>query len=95
MWDALSLDVQLAICQWKSTHYEMVRDDLRKSVGKILIHPAMRCSEAKLAKVSPFGATRINLRFWSDPKKGIEVTGDFSRVAMRIAIHNCPALLGN
>jgi len=48
MWDALSLDVQFAICLWKSNHYETVRDDLRKSVGKILIHPAMRCSEAKL-----------------------------------------------
>jgi predicted NAD-dependent protein-ADP-ribosyltransferase YbiA (DUF1768 family) len=48
-WDALSLDVQFAICQWKSSQYETVRDDLRKSIGKILIHPALRCSEAKLA----------------------------------------------
>lgn len=45
-----------------------------------------RCSEAKLAKVSPFGATRINLRFSSEPKKGIEDTGDFSRIARRLRI---------
>jgi hypothetical protein len=56
---------------------------------------SLRCSEAKLAKVSPFGATRINLRFWSEPKKGIEDTGDFSRIALRITITIAAAFLGN
>jgi predicted NAD-dependent protein-ADP-ribosyltransferase YbiA (DUF1768 family) len=49
MWGALSFDVQFAICQWKAGRYETVREDLRRSAGKILVHPAMRCSEAKLA----------------------------------------------
>ena len=48
-WGALSLDVQFAICQWKASRYETVRDDLQRSEGKILVHPALRCSEAKLA----------------------------------------------
>lgn len=48
-WGALSLVVQFDICEWKSSRYETVRDDLLRSAGKILIHPALRCSEAKLA----------------------------------------------
>ncbi len=48
-WRALSLDVQFAICQWKAGRYETVREDLLRSAGKIPVHPAMRCSEAKLA----------------------------------------------
>jgi predicted NAD-dependent protein-ADP-ribosyltransferase YbiA (DUF1768 family) len=51
-WGALSLDVQFAICQWKAGRYETVREDLLRSAGKILVHPAMRCSEAKLASAS-------------------------------------------
>ena len=34
---------------WAPAQYETVRDDLRKSAGKILTHPALRCSEATLA----------------------------------------------
>jgi predicted NAD-dependent protein-ADP-ribosyltransferase YbiA (DUF1768 family) len=48
-WDTLSLDVQFTICEWKACQYAKVRDDLIASAGKILIHPAMRCSDAKLA----------------------------------------------
>ena len=29
-------------------NYEVVREDLQKSKGKILVHPALRCSEDKL-----------------------------------------------
>lgn len=48
LWDTLSIDVQKEICKYKYENYEQVRDDLIKSKGKILIHPAMRCSEEKL-----------------------------------------------
>ena len=47
-WESLSMHVQLEICEWKLEHHAMVRADLLSSRGKILIHPALRCSEAKL-----------------------------------------------
>jgi predicted NAD-dependent protein-ADP-ribosyltransferase YbiA (DUF1768 family) len=47
-WESLSMRVQLEICEWKLQHHAMVRADLLSSRGKILIHPALRCSEAKL-----------------------------------------------
>ena len=48
-WDSVSMDVQFEICRWKFDHHAIVRDDLMNTKGKILIHPALRCSEAKLA----------------------------------------------
>lgn len=48
LWYSLSIDVQNEICKYKYDNYEDVRNDLEKSKGKILIHPAMRCSEEKL-----------------------------------------------
>jgi predicted NAD-dependent protein-ADP-ribosyltransferase YbiA (DUF1768 family) len=48
LWYSLSIDVQKEICKYKYDNYEEVRGDLVKSKGKILIHPAMRCSEEKL-----------------------------------------------
>ena len=48
LWHTSSIDVQKEICKYKYDNYEEVRDDLIKSKGKILIHPAMRCSEEKL-----------------------------------------------
>ena len=48
LWITISIDVQRKICLWKFNNYEEVREDLLKSVNKILIHPAMRCSEEKL-----------------------------------------------
>jgi len=47
-WDSLSITVQKEICKYKYENYEEVRHDLKKSAGKILVHPAMRCSEEKL-----------------------------------------------
>lgn len=44
-WDRISIEVQNEICKWKYDHYEEVRMDLENSKGKILVHPAMRCSE--------------------------------------------------
>ena len=49
----LSLEVQEKICMYKMNNYEKVREDLKKSMGKILVHPAMRCSIEK-----------IHSRFW-------------------------------
>jgi predicted NAD-dependent protein-ADP-ribosyltransferase YbiA (DUF1768 family) len=48
-WESISMDVQFEICQWKFRNHENVRDDLLNSKGRLLIHPALRCSEAKLA----------------------------------------------
>ena len=48
LWNSLSVDVQREICDWKFDNYEEVRNDLVKSGTKILVHPALRCSEAKL-----------------------------------------------
>ena len=40
--------MQREICDWKFDNYEEVRNDLVRSGTKILVHPALRCSEAKL-----------------------------------------------
>ena len=48
LWASISIDVQHKICSWKVNNYEEVRKDLLKSENKILIHPAMRCSQDKL-----------------------------------------------
>jgi len=53
-WHSISIDVQHSICNWKSANYEEVREDLLKSGNKILIHPAMRCSDEKLEKTRPW-----------------------------------------
>jgi predicted NAD-dependent protein-ADP-ribosyltransferase YbiA (DUF1768 family) len=47
-WNILSIDVQYEICNYKINNYSEVREDLKKSENKILIHPAMRCSEEKV-----------------------------------------------
>jgi predicted NAD-dependent protein-ADP-ribosyltransferase YbiA (DUF1768 family) len=48
LWDNVSRAVQKEICEYKFRLYEEVRNDLLKSENKLLIHPAMRCSEEKL-----------------------------------------------
>jgi predicted NAD-dependent protein-ADP-ribosyltransferase YbiA (DUF1768 family) len=48
LWDNISRIVQKEICDYKFRLYEEVRNDLLKSGNKLLIHPAMRCSEEKL-----------------------------------------------
>jgi predicted NAD-dependent protein-ADP-ribosyltransferase YbiA (DUF1768 family) len=50
LWNNISIDVQNEICIYKWKNVEEVRNDLVKSMGKILVHPAMRCSEEKLKK---------------------------------------------
>lgn len=48
LWSKISIDVQIEICKYKYDHYDIVREDLHKSRGNILIHPAMRCSDEKV-----------------------------------------------
>jgi hypothetical protein len=50
LWYDESIGVQNEICKYKYKfdNYEEVRNDLSKSKDKILIHPAMRCSEDKI-----------------------------------------------
>jgi predicted NAD-dependent protein-ADP-ribosyltransferase YbiA (DUF1768 family) len=43
-WSLISIEVQAKICKWKFDAYEEVRSDLLKSGDKLLIHPALRCS---------------------------------------------------
>lgn len=62
LWHILSINVQKDICKYKYDNYAEVRDDLLKSKGKLLIHPAMRCSEEK-----------VKTRLWEG--KGIVVDG--------------------
>ena len=50
LWINISIDVQHKICDWKFNNYDEVKNDLLKSENKILIHPAMRCSQEKLEK---------------------------------------------
>jgi predicted NAD-dependent protein-ADP-ribosyltransferase YbiA (DUF1768 family) len=49
-WADICAQVQSEICSWKIQNYEEVRTDLTNSGSKILIHPALRCSEEKLEK---------------------------------------------
>lgn len=48
LWHKESINVQTEICNYKFNNYEVVRNELIASKGKILIHPAMRCSEEKV-----------------------------------------------
>jgi predicted NAD-dependent protein-ADP-ribosyltransferase YbiA (DUF1768 family) len=52
----------MEICKYKFENYEEVREELVKSRGRVLIHPAMRCSEEK-----------VRTRLWDG--KGIVVDG--------------------
>lgn len=48
LWDEISIEVQIDICTYKYNTYEEVREDLKNSGNKILIHPALRTSEEKV-----------------------------------------------
>jgi len=63
LWYRLSINVQIEICKYKYDNYEEVREELVKSKGKVLIHPAMRCSEEK-----------VKSRLWEG--KGVVVNGN-------------------
>ena len=44
LWNRVGIVIQKKICSYKYKNYEVVRDVLDGSRGKVLIHPAMRCS---------------------------------------------------
>jgi hypothetical protein len=48
LWYNLSIDLQIEISRYKYENYEEVKEELVKSQGKVLIHPAMRCCEEKV-----------------------------------------------
>jgi predicted NAD-dependent protein-ADP-ribosyltransferase YbiA (DUF1768 family) len=48
VWSQLSIDVQKEICSWKIKNNETVKQDLLKSGTRLLVHPALMCSEEKL-----------------------------------------------
>ena len=60
-WKTISIEVQKEICKYKFDNYSEIRDDLKKSGDKILIHPAMRCSDINM-----------NTRFWEGRVKEME-----------------------
>lgn len=60
LWEQLKIDVQKEICEYKFENYEQVRIDLLNSGHKILIHPALRCSEEKLKNNDWCGKAIIN-----------------------------------
>ena len=48
VWSELGIEVQREICRYKFVNYDRVRSDLILSVGRVLIHPAMRCGDDKV-----------------------------------------------
>lgn len=60
LWDQLKIDVQKEICEYKFENYQEVKNDLRNSGNKILIHPALRCCEEKLKNNDLCGKAVIN-----------------------------------
>lgn len=62
LWSSISINVQTDICKFKMENYEEVRQDLLKSKDKVLVHPALRCSEENLKE-----------RIWEG--KGVVVDG--------------------
>ena len=49
-WDNCSVDIQFEICQYKFDHYEEVRDVLKKSGQRPLVHIVLRMSREKVAQ---------------------------------------------
>ena len=71
VWFKLSINIQNKICKYKYEHYGEVREELCKSKGKLLIHPAMRCSEEN-----------VKSRLWEG--KGIVVDGKITIIGMNM-----------
>jgi predicted NAD-dependent protein-ADP-ribosyltransferase YbiA (DUF1768 family) len=71
LWYKLSVDVQIEICKYKFENYNEVKDMIDLSMGRILVHPAMRCSEEK-----------VKNRLWEG--KGIVVDGKVEVIGMNM-----------
>lgn len=50
IWTVVSVDVQRLICKYKFDTYEEVKKVLLGTGDKVLVHPAMRCSEEKVSE---------------------------------------------
>ncbi len=48
IWNSKSISVQKQICCYKFNNDEIVKKDLKSSIGKILIHPAPRCKASMM-----------------------------------------------
>jgi predicted NAD-dependent protein-ADP-ribosyltransferase YbiA (DUF1768 family) len=71
LWNVISIEVQIEICNYKLENYEEVRDELYQSRDRILIHPAMRCNEEK-----------VKNKLWEG--KGIIVDGKIEVIGMNM-----------
>ena len=48
VWNRMGVVVQEKICRYKYDNYEVVKEVLDSSRGKVLVHPALRCPEEKV-----------------------------------------------
>ena len=48
LWNSKAKDIQYQICKYKYDNCKEVRECLKKTDDKILIHPALRCNDEKL-----------------------------------------------
>ena len=48
VWNRMGVIVQEKICKYKYDNYEVVREVLESTRGKVLVHPAMRCNDEKV-----------------------------------------------
>lgn len=48
IWDSLNVEVQKKICLYKLENYPKIKEELLKTQDKVLIHPALRTSIAKV-----------------------------------------------
>ena len=53
VWNRMGVVVQEKICRYKYDNYDVVKEVLESSRGKILVHPALRCKEEN-----------VNSRWW-------------------------------
>jgi predicted NAD-dependent protein-ADP-ribosyltransferase YbiA (DUF1768 family) len=78
MWHILSVEVQINISMYKYETYDEVKEDIKNSGNKLLVHPALRTSEEKLmtrtwegkavikdGKVTIIGVNRLG-NIWMD-----------------------------
>lgn len=61
LWNRMGVVVQEKICRYKYDNYEIVKEVLESSRGKVLVHPAMRCNDEK-----------VKSRWWEGRGKMIE-----------------------
>lgn len=60
IWNKVSEDVQYEICKYKLENDKVVKEWLKKSGNKVLIHPAMRCKDEKMIEKKWEGRMIVN-----------------------------------